>query len=157
MTRINCGISVKTLTDEHLLAEHREIKRLPGNFIKAKSSGSLKRIPKYFCLGTGHVIFFLDKFKYTFNRYKELYSECIARGFSVEDYSANWDLVDKEYFNDYIPQQIDIELLVKRISERILESKKDNFHYSKISITKKHSLEILKINYEKQIKFCKTR
>ena len=28
MTRINVSINVKALTDEHLLAEHREIKRL---------------------------------------------------------------------------------------------------------------------------------
>ena len=30
MTRINVSINVKALTDEHLLAEHREIKRLPN-------------------------------------------------------------------------------------------------------------------------------
>lgn len=146
MTRINCGINVKTLTDEHLLSEHREIKRLPNNFIKAKYSGALKRIPKSFCLGNGHVIFFLDKFKYTLDRYKEIYSECIARGFNVEDYSANWDLVDVEYFKDYIPEQKDIDILIKRISERIIDSKKDFFHHSKIKITKKHSCEILGIN-----------
>lgn len=29
MTRINSAINVKYLTDEHLLAEHREIKRMP--------------------------------------------------------------------------------------------------------------------------------
>ena len=27
--RINCGIPVENLTDEHLMAEHREIKMLP--------------------------------------------------------------------------------------------------------------------------------
>ena len=30
MTRINCGVAVEQLTDEHLLAEHRELKRLPS-------------------------------------------------------------------------------------------------------------------------------
>ena len=30
MTRINSAISVRRLTDEHLLAEHREIKRVPA-------------------------------------------------------------------------------------------------------------------------------
>ena len=33
MTRINAGIPPKKLTNRHLLAEHREIKRIP-NVIK---------------------------------------------------------------------------------------------------------------------------
>jgi hypothetical protein len=35
MTRINTGIPPKELTDKHLLAEHREIKRIP-NCIKKR-------------------------------------------------------------------------------------------------------------------------
>ena len=73
MTRINAGIPPKVLTDQHLLAEHREIKRLPAVFAKnLKPTG----IPKQFTLGTGHVKFFLDKGKYTLKRYKLLYAEC---------------------------------------------------------------------------------
>jgi len=34
MTRINAGYSVRRLTDKHLLAEHREIKRIP-NMVKS--------------------------------------------------------------------------------------------------------------------------
>ena len=30
MTRINCGIPPEELSDKHLLAEHREIKRIPN-------------------------------------------------------------------------------------------------------------------------------
>ena len=36
MTRINCGIPVEELTDKHLLAEAREIKRIPNNVSKGK-------------------------------------------------------------------------------------------------------------------------
>lgn len=36
MTRINSAIPVKKLTDEHLLAERREIKRLQSCYLKAK-------------------------------------------------------------------------------------------------------------------------
>ena len=50
MTRINSAIPVKCLTDEHLLAEHREIKRLPYNLQKSIKSGSIKRIPNKFTL-----------------------------------------------------------------------------------------------------------
>ena len=41
MTRINSGIPVKSLTDEHLLAEHREIKRLPY-YIRRIVNGEIK-------------------------------------------------------------------------------------------------------------------
>lgn len=43
MTRINSAISVRRLTDEHLLAEHREIKRLPACYLKAKNFGSFEK------------------------------------------------------------------------------------------------------------------
>ena len=36
MTRINVGIPPAELTDKHLLAEHREIKRIPNCIAKGK-------------------------------------------------------------------------------------------------------------------------
>ena len=38
MTRINAGIKVENLSDQHLLAEHREIKRIPRTNFKSKPS-----------------------------------------------------------------------------------------------------------------------
>lgn len=144
MTRINCAISVKCLTDEHLLAEHREIKRMPSCFDKAKNSGALNRIPKKFCLGTGHVTFFLDKYCFTFNRYKQIYNECIRRGFNVGDYSTNWDnVVDDVYCKNYIATNEDRNILIQRISERILNSTKKCFHYNGNVITKENAIKIL--------------
>lgn len=95
MTRINSAIPVRRLTDEHLLAEHREIKRLPSCYLKAKTSGALQRIPKKFCLGTGHVTFFLDKFAFSMTRYMTIRKECEERGFNVPDYSPLWKVVEK--------------------------------------------------------------
>ena len=147
MTRINSAISVQKLTDEHLLAEHREIKRLPKCYIKALSSGSINRIPKKFCLGTGHVTFFLDKNLFTFKRYNDLHEECKRRGFSVEDYSKNWDEIKSyatsNHFKDYIPTIEESELLIERISKRIRESNKDCFHYSGKPITKEEAILLL--------------
>lgn len=147
MTRINSAILVQKLTDEHLLAEHREIKRLPKCYIKALSSGSINRIPKKFCLGTGHVTFFLDKNLFTLKRYKDLYKECKRRGFSVEDYSKNWDEIKpystNKHFKDYTPTIEESELLTKRISQRIQESNKDCFHYRRKSITKEEAILLL--------------
>ena len=36
MTRINVGISPAELNDKHLIAEHREIKRIPNCVAKGK-------------------------------------------------------------------------------------------------------------------------
>lgn len=65
MTRINSAIPVENLTDEHLMAEHREISRLPGCLLRAIKSGSINKVPKEFTLGKGHVTFFVDKSSFT--------------------------------------------------------------------------------------------
>lgn len=142
MTRINSAIPVQNLTDEHLLAEHREIKRLPDNFLKALKSGALRRIPKEFCLGTGHVTFFLDKQQFLMKRYEQIHAECLKRGFNVGDYSKNWySLADSiahyNCWNDYAPTNGEKTLLRIRICERITASKKESFHYYGKPISKK--------------------
>lgn len=117
MTRINAGIPPSQLSNAHLLAEHREIKRLPNHFNKHGIKGI---IPQEFKLGQGHVMFFLNKGSFTLKRYKEIYLECIKRGFNVQDYSSAWD-VYKTYpnqFNDYKPTTQAIELIRQRIKER---------------------------------------
>ena len=144
VTRINSAISVKNLTDEHLLAEHREIKRLPQVYLKSLHANSINNIPDKSCLGEGHVKFFINKNTFTLNRYKELYKECINRGFNVQDYSANWkNVANKLYWNDYKPTTEEHDLLIKRICERIAESKKKCFHYDGETITKSEAIELL--------------
>jgi deoxyribonuclease (pyrimidine dimer) len=130
MTRINAGIPPKALTDQHLLAEHREIKRLPAAFAKnPKPTG----IPKVFTLGTGHVKFFLNKGKYTLKRYKLIYAECIKRGFEIMDYSQNWEVYKRnpKYDKDYKETDEDKRLLMERISERLSASKQKPRFYKK--------------------------
>jgi deoxyribonuclease (pyrimidine dimer) len=145
MTRINSAINVRHLTDEHLIAEHREIKRLPSQYLKSKNSGSLNKIPTRFCLGKGHVLFFMDKFKFTFNRYQDLLNECKSRGFNVIDYSNNWLLVDKINYKDYSVSEIEKDLLKERITQRIIESKKQYFHYKGEKITKENAIDKLNV------------
>lgn len=148
MTRINSSIPVKNLTDEHLLAEHREIKRIVSYFEKSLKSGSINKIPKQFCLGTGHVTFFINKQLFCFQRYNEIYNECLERKFQVTDYRDCWlDNIAKfkQYncWNDYKTTDNENELLIERISKRILESNKPYFHYNSKSITKSDALKIL--------------
>ncbi len=126
MTRINTGIPVKTLSREHLLAEHREIKRIPNCIVKGRYS--LKGQPKRFKLGQGHVKFFYDKLGYLLKRYKQIYQECIKRGFNVQDYSSAWDKAPKELIGDYIPTKKDIEIVKERIKQNnMIKKSKNNF------------------------------
>ena len=129
MTRINSAIPVECLTDEHLLAEHREIKRLTYNLQQAIKSGSIKRIPEKFTLGKGHVIFFLDKMRFTHKRYCNIRDELRDRGFSVMSFYSNWNNIPDEYYSDYEPTLEERQILIERIKERILKSPKETWHY----------------------------
>lgn len=147
MTRINGAIPVDLLTDEHLLAEHREIKRLPENYLASKRSGSINKIPSSFRLGTGHVLFFLNKPNFTYSRYIKIHKECLKRGFNVDNYSGNWF---RAYYpfrhgaKEYEPSDFDYDTLVDRISTRILDSTKKCFHYYGEAITKNEAINLLK-------------
>ncbi len=120
MTRINAGIPPSELSDKHLLAEHREIKRI-GNAIRLNKANTNQPIPKEFVLGKGHVIFFYDKMKYIANRYSILYNECINRGFNVTDFSESF-LIDDKLINfcwhDWTPTKESIKLIRNRIKEK---------------------------------------
>lgn len=117
MTRINCGIPPSELSDKHLIAEHREIKRIPNCISRGKYN--MNGQPKVFTLGTGHVKFFYDKLEYLLDRYMQLYSECKARGFNVQNYKRAWDNVPKELMNNYNPTLKDVEIVKTRIAKRL--------------------------------------
>ncbi len=119
MTRVNSGIHPRFLTRLHLLAEHREIKRIP-NVIK---SGRFKmdKQPKDFTLGTGHVKFYYNKLHYLYQRYQLIYQECIRRKYKVEDYSDAWsDLQNTQYWNNWDETIEAHDLIRDRINERLL-------------------------------------
>lgn len=82
MTRINV-VPVETLCDQHLLAEHRELTRIPNSILSGKAKVDVLKIPKEYTLGTGHVRFFYDKLEFLYNRYNQIHNECINRGFNV--------------------------------------------------------------------------
>ena len=74
MTRINVGIPPAELNGRHLIAEHREIKRIPN--LVNRGRYSLDNQPDTFKLGKGHVKFFYDKLLYLKRRYDSLFDEC---------------------------------------------------------------------------------
>ena len=117
MTRINAGIHPSELCDRHLLAEHREIKRIP-NMVKS-GKAKLSGIPTEFTLGQGHVRFFYDKIGYLKRRYLEIRRECISRGFRVADYGGSFEGIEPGLMNDWHPGEREREMIRKRIDERL--------------------------------------
>lgn len=126
MTRINCGISVSDLSREHLLAEHREIKRVCYRLRERLKTGKFEDIPTPFYVIKGEAIafkelFWLDKGAYTYKRYNEIYEECLRRKYKVKYYGGNWGIYEQktEYWNDYEPTQDQIKMIEDRIVERL--------------------------------------
>jgi len=120
MTRINSGIHPTELPDKLLLAEHREIKRLPNHLAKyGFDPKRLKDVPKKFKLGKGHVLFFLWKGSYTYARYLAIHWECKRRGFDVKNYGRAWKVYENFplMFNIYNDSR-DKEIVQARIEER---------------------------------------
>lgn len=117
MTRINTGVCPSKLSGKHLIAEHREIKRIPNCIAKGKYN--MKNIPEHFKLGTGHVKFFYNKLLYLKKRYVKLYQECIKRGYNVQNYIGAWDNVPNDLMNDYTPTKEAKKLIEDRINGNI--------------------------------------
>lgn len=116
MTRINVGILPSELSNQLLIAELREIKRIP-NCIKI-GRFNLKNVPEKFTLGTGHVSFFYNKIGYLKKRYLSLYQEAISRKLNVQDFSDSFEGISERYMNDYSETEIDRMILLKRFEEK---------------------------------------
>ncbi len=135
MTRINV-VPVKELTDQHLLAEYREITRLPKNLytsLNRKSKPfSEDEIPSQYVLGTGHVKHFMDKFQWLENRFLELLVECKTRGFTTNfTDSTIFRNVPQKYYKDWTVTEISKELNRKRIRDRINDKPEFYRYYGK--------------------------
>ena len=122
MTRINV-IPVKELTRQHLVAEYREITRLPKNLVKSLNRSkpfSMDEIPLEYVLGKGHVKFFYDKMEFLKNRFKQLVLEMNNRGYTTNfNDSSIFSNCESIWFNDYKPTREALELNRKRIKERL--------------------------------------
>lgn len=121
MTRINL-VKPSLLSREHLIAEYKEIMRLPGNLETSLNRKGkpfdLVEIPKSYTLGTGHVKFFYDKFYFLKKRFELLVEEMITRGYSPTYTDSSIFNVDEQFMNDYTPTIDEIELNISRINDR---------------------------------------
>ena len=119
MTRVNV-VRPSTLCNKHLMAEYREMPRLVKNLetsLNRKNTPfNLDEIPNAYKLGTGHVKFFFDKFKFLHNRHIELRKELLERGYNLTDTDSDiFTKVPMEYYNDYQPTEHAIMLKEERI------------------------------------------
>jgi deoxyribonuclease (pyrimidine dimer) len=125
MTRINCTIKPIELSTKHLIAELREIKRIPNHILSSKDNLNMSDIPNKFKLGSGHVKFFYNKLGYLYKRYKLLYDEAKnVRGYNVSDFSESFIKaieLRKDLNNDYIETKEDRIILIERLKERDYE------------------------------------
>ena len=92
MTRINI-IAPEDLTDSWLLAEFREIMRLPDTYEKSLKAKKSTIAPKHFKLGQGHVVFFHDKGQWLADRYNALYDELVSRGYNATKFDIPFNII----------------------------------------------------------------
>ena len=123
MTRINI-ISPSELTDQHLIAEYREIFMVPGSLKRtliSKNGYLQSKVPKEYTLNSGHVYFFYNKGKYLNKRYKLIIKEMKLRGFNPDkERKFPKDIfINNDLYNDWSPNQNDIKIIRRRISEKI--------------------------------------
>lgn len=120
MTRINV-VPVKELCDQHLLAEHREITRIPNGLMSGKLKFEYEDRPMEYVLGEGHVKFFTNKLRYLFNRYQQLDDECIKRGFNTTYIWPQhfFNHTTLRYWDDYRPTRSALYQNRLRIKERL--------------------------------------
>lgn len=118
MTRINL-VPPEELCDQHLLAELRELPRIPNAVLKGRYS--LEGMPKEYTLGKGHVKFFYDKMMFLHDRYCALFEEASMRGFNVQFRLAFLPLAEIAdfVFYDYTPTPEALALNRARIAERL--------------------------------------
>ena len=123
MTRINL-VNPSELSDQHLVAEYREIfmvgSALQRSIKSKKWLHTKENLPKEFTLNLGHVKFFYNKGKYLHKRYIFLVREMKNRGMKPNPKrqfkKEQWP---SDLYKDWEPKINDIEIIRKRIKEKI--------------------------------------
>ena len=123
MTRINL-IEPSELTDQHLIAEYREIFMVGGSLkrtLVSKNGYQKSKVPKKYTLNAGHVYFFYNKGQYLDKRYQQLIKEMKKRGFKPDKTRIfpKEIFIENGLYNNWIPNPEDYKLIRQRIEEKI--------------------------------------
>jgi len=118
MTRINV-IPPHELTDQHLMAEYRELPMVVAAARRSKPDG-YEHTDKY-TLNKGHVKFFYNKKKWLYNRWCRLIEELKTRGYNIDPdaRTVEWHHLDKFPQVDWFPDDHAVIVNMQRIEERI--------------------------------------
>lgn len=124
ITRINI-IPPSELTDQHLIAEYREITMVPGSLKRTLSSKNgvvESKISKMYTLNKGHVYHFYNKGLYLAKRYIKLIEEMKHRGFNPDpNRTFPIEIFPKHLQKDWIYSREEMDIARERISKRISE------------------------------------
>ena len=121
---MRCNIlPVKALLDQHLIAEKRELRMIPPLLEKRVKSGKdlCAGSPAQYTLGSGHMLFWLNKMNYLYNRFDSLAKEMQDRGFKVDPH-LTFDMNYAKLYKmdgDWEPQLGDYSIIVARLKEKI--------------------------------------
>lgn len=119
--RVNV-ITPRYLTDNHLIAEYREMKMSTYYYVrssKSKNGIDSSRISERYTLNGGYAYMWIDKFGYIDKRFKAILVEMKRRGFQTNFPELNYTDIPKEAFGDFEPNQDDIRINLDRVLERI--------------------------------------
>ncbi len=126
MTRINT-LDVKLLTDQHLMAEYRELPMVHGSLKRTLASKKgldrTKEITEY-RLNKGHVYSFYFRGAFLYDRYNNLIDELRLRGFKLKpgERDVDWNVFRKNgLWKDWQPTKADDLINIERIRARILD------------------------------------
>lgn len=144
MTRIN-NINPSDLTDEWLLAEWRELPRIPNNIISGKAKIDFKKIPTTYKLGSRHVLFFYNKLDYLQKRHNLICKEMDKRNIKRDplvtvDLSSLGSVLRACLCNDWQPTQKDHSINIERLHERF-DLRKRAYHMTINNVKQKIDCE----------------
>lgn len=114
MVRVNL-INPKKLADQHLIAEYSEMLVL-ASYIKKYPK--IEKLPKKYCLGKGHMIFFKDKLIYLKNRHELIKKEMKKRGFKAIK-KINLNHFKKDNKGNWHPKKADFKIIKKRLIQKL--------------------------------------
>lgn len=119
--RVNV-ISPKYLSDQHLIAEYREMKMVTYYYVRSKGTKNgieKNRISVKYTLNKGHAYMWYDKMNYILKRFNSICDEMRSRGFKCDYTELNFTNIDESAFGDYEVTQEDIKINLDRVLIRI--------------------------------------
>lgn len=117
MTRINC-VPPEELSNQHLLAEYRELPRVFTLANKAYQSKRKVAAPERYTLGTGHVKFFYQRLGWCMDRFLALRLEMLVRGYKPQYVQPPPVDLPPEWWQDWEPDEQALRINRERILER---------------------------------------